>query len=87
MNISFITDYNSSGLKTLNERITLAKQMAHLVDKQLQYMKILNFKPLSESEFTSSSDKVLDSSSSIPSIPSVPSSSILSIPYIPFIPT
>ena len=50
MRISFITDFNSSGLITLNERITLAKQMAHSVDEQLQYIKILNFKPLSKSE-------------------------------------
>ena len=45
MRISLITDYYSSGLKTLNEIISLAKQMAHSVDEQLQYMKILNFKP------------------------------------------
>ena len=45
MRISFITDYYSSGLKTLNERITFAKQMAHSVEEQLQYMKILNYKP------------------------------------------
>ena len=74
MRISLITDYYSSGLKTLNERITLAKQMAHSVDKQLQYMKILNFKPLSELELTSSF-------SVTSSIPSSISSSILSIPF------
>ena len=85
MRISFITDYYSSGFKTLNERIILAKQMAHSVDEQLQYMKILNFKLLSESELTSS----LVPSSSLPSsIPSVPSSSIppsvsFSIPSVP----
>ena len=43
MRISFITDYYSNDLKTLNERIALAKQMAHSVDEQLKYMKILNY--------------------------------------------
>ena len=41
--ICFITDYDSSRPKTINERIVLATQMAHSVDEQLQYMKILNF--------------------------------------------
>ena len=50
MKISYITDYYSSGLKTLNERIIHAKQIAYWVDEQLQYIKILNFKPLSKSE-------------------------------------
>ena len=49
MIISFITDYYSSGSKILNERIALAKQMAHQVYEQLQYMKILNYKLLSKS--------------------------------------
>ena len=70
MRISFITDYYCSGPKTINERIKQAKQVAHSVEEQLQYMKILNFKPLSESELKSSS-----SSSS-----SIPSSSSFSIP-------
>ena len=43
MRISFITDNYINGPRTLNERIALAKQMAHLVDEQLQYIKILNF--------------------------------------------
>ena len=34
MRISFITDYYGIGPKTLNERIALAKQMAHSVDEQ-----------------------------------------------------
>ena len=101
MRISFITDYYSNGLKTLNERITLAKQMAHSVDEQLQYMKILNYKPLSESELglTSSSDKVLDPSSDkvldsssdkvldSSSIPSVPLSCSSSTSSIPSLPS
>ena len=44
MRISFITDYYSSGFKTINERIALVKQMAHSVDEQLLYIKVLNFK-------------------------------------------
>ena len=40
--ISFLTDYYSSGPKTRCEWIILAKQMAHSVEEQLQYMKILN---------------------------------------------
>ena len=102
MRISFITDYYNSGLKTLNERITLAKQMAHSVEEQLQYMKIVNYKPLSESELgltssedkvvNSSSDKVLDSSDEVldsSPIPLIPSSPIPLIPSpsIPLIPS
>ena len=53
MRISWITDYYSIGSKTLNDRIALAKQMAHSVDEQSMYMKIINYKPLSESKLKS----------------------------------
>ena len=72
MRISFKTDYYSCGPKTLNERIAFAKEMAHSVDKQSQYMKIINFKQLSESELKSTSSSILSSSSSIPSSSSDP---------------
>ena len=51
--ISIITDYYSSGPKTINEKIILAKQMAYSVEEQLKYMIIFNYKPLFESELKS----------------------------------
>ena len=61
--ISFITEYYSSGSsKTINNRISLTKQMAHSVDEQLQYKKIINYKLLTQSEL-----KFSDLSSSISS--------------------
>ena len=80
--MSLITDYYSSGPRKLNERIALAKHMAHSVEEQLQYMKISNIKPLSESKLNCSSSYILLSLSSSLSSFSIISSSNPS--FIPF---
>ena len=42
MKINVITNYYCSRPKTINEKIIPAKQMAHLVEEHLQYIKNFN---------------------------------------------